>query len=414
MRNIFRRILALKLKFIAKLVLRKYRPTIIGITGSVGKTSAKRAIYSVLSVRYSVRSSRANFNNEFGLPMSIIGDWSEVSGIFFWPKVLLTGLGLVLIKQKYPEMLILEYGIDKPRDMEYLLSIVKPNVGVFTAVGDIPVHVEFFSGPDAVAKEKGKLVESLSSAGFAIVNHDDDTVMLYSKRTRARMITYGFGKGADVQITGFKYAKVTRKKDALPEGISCTLRYAGTSCAVTLHGVYGKVQAYAAAAAAASGIAFEINLATTSEALKNYTPAPGRMRIINGIKNSFIMDDSYNASPLSMHAALHTLKELPGKRKVAVLGDMRELGTYTISAHETIGALAAKNADLLLTVGEKAKFIAEAAQKAGMKKNKIMSFDDAFEAGNVVAKIMKRGDLVLVKASRGVHLERVVKEISLV
>jgi UDP-N-acetylmuramoyl-tripeptide--D-alanyl-D-alanine ligase len=412
------------LRNLARLTIWRYRPGIIGVTGTVGKTSTKLAIKTVLSKGRRVRASTGNLNNDLGMPLTILGEWSSsdlklvsraqppgtarTQKFFFWLKVILVSLWRVAIKDShYPEILVLEYGADRPGDIKYLLKIARPNVSVITAIGEIPVHVEFYSGPDDVAREKGRLIEYLPAAGAAVLNYDDESVMNLEGRTRARVVTYGFEKGAEIKISRFE----NRIENDRPVGISFKLEYKGSFVPVRLKNAFGRANAYAAAAAASVGIVFGMNLAAISDALADYAPADSRMQLMPGIKNTFIIDDSYNASPLSMHAALDTLRELPAKRRVAVLGDMLEIGKYTIEAHEAIGKLAAESADLLITVGPRAKFIADAARAAGFKKNMAFSFDTADEARKPVQDLMKQGDLVLVKGSHAMALDKVVEEI---
>lgn len=409
-----------KLSTLARLTMWRYRPGIVGITGSVGKTSTKLAIAAVLSSGRTVRYARGNLNNELGLALTILGDWredelrlvsrdfpagkSKLRKTFFWLKVIFVSAYHIVRKVAYPEILVLEYGADRPGDIRALLRIAKPNVSVITAVGDIPVHVEYYSGPDDVAREKARLIEQLPSAGYAIVNHDDLTVMHLADRTRGHVMTFGFGKGADVQVTRFE----NRVEDGRPAGVSFKLEHEGTFVPVRLANVFGKVQGYASVAAAAVGFVFGMNLVKISEALAGYRGAPHRMELIPGIKDTLVIDDSYNASPLSMDAALDTLRDLPGARKVAILGDMLEIGKYAIEAHEALGRQVAEFADALVTVGPRAKFIAETARAAKMPKNAVISFDDAESAIHDIKSLVKKGDLILVKGSHAMQLNTMV------
>lgn len=409
MKSFFLKILKYKLKRLAKLTLWRYRPGIIGVTGSVGKTSAKMAIAAVLKGERLVRFAKGNFNNEIGLPLSIIGDYSEIKGLFFWPVVLSKALWQALgpKNKNFPELLVLEYAADKPGDIKYLLSIARPNVSVVTAIGDVPVHVEFYAGPEEVAREKGRLIEFLPVAGFAVLNSDDESVLNLKDRTRAHIMTFGFSRNANLRITNYEI----RQFEDRPIGISFKLEYGGSVVPVKIDEVFGKAQAYAAAASAAVGIAFGFNLVKIAEQLKNYKPARGRMDLVEGQKNTLILDDSYNASPLSMKAALDTFKEISAKRKIAVLGDMTEIGKFTLEAHEEIGKIVAEFVDVLVTVGLKGKIIAESAKKAGMNKKNVYEFGDADEAKKPVEDLIRKGDLVLVKASHSVRLNEVVEEI---
>ena len=435
MKDISIKILQFKLRWLSRFTIARYKPRIIGITGSVGKTSTKFALKTVLARNYRVRASAGNLNNELGLSLAILGDWKEkdlmlvshstsirqaqdrpagtakIRKIFFWFKVLTSSAWRIIKKDEhYPEILILEYGADRPGDIKHLLKIARPEMSVITAVGEIPVHVEFFAGPDDIAREKGRLIECLPAAGQAVLNGDDETVVRLKSRTRARVTTFGFLKETDVRITRFENSI----EDDVPVGISFKLEYQGAVVPVHMKGVFGKAQVYAAAAAATVGLAFGMNLVAISEALGNYVPAPSRMRLLTGIKGTLIIDDCYNASPLSMHAALDALRDLPAKRKVAVLGDMLEIGKYTVEAHEQIGNFAGKFLDVLITVGARAKFIAETAKAAGMKNTDILSFDTADNAKKFVRELIRKGDLVLIKGSHSMELNKVVEEVTYV
>lgn len=395
------------LYILAKWTLKRFQPGIVGVTGTVGKTSTKEAVVAVLRQIRKIRASSGNFNNEIGLPLTILGGWDKTGGVFFWLKVICVSLSRIIFGGSYPELLVLEYGADRPGDIKYLLELAKPQIGIITAIGDIPVHVEFYSGPDAVAREKSKLVENLPAIGFAILNFDDESVYEMRERTRAHVINFGFGEGAEVRITNFE----NRIEDEKPAGISFKIEYGGSFVPVRLDDAFGKAQAYAAAAAASVGLAFGMNLVKISEALSYYQAPPRRGKLVPGIKESHIFDDTYNASPLSMHAAIDTIKSFKMKRKIGVLGDMLEIGKYAIEAHEEIGRLAGKVFDVLVTIGPRAKFIADAANKAGMARKNIYSFDTVDEAESTVQDIIRKGDLVLVKASRAIELDKIVEEI---
>ena len=393
------------LKTLAKWTIVRYKPGIIGVTGSVGKTSAKEAIRAVLGGERRVRSSSKNFNNEIGLPLAILGSWRETGGIFFWARVIVFSFFRLLVNlPKYPELLILEYGIDRPSDMKRLLQIARPQIGVLTPIGEMPAHIEFFSGKDAVLREKIRLIQSLPVTGFAVINADTDEAKKAAAETRARIIKFGFSPNADLRVIS--------RESRIYEGAIQTifkLSYGGSVVPVKLEGVAGEPQVLASAAAAAVGIAFGLNLIKISEALAAHTSPPGRMRALPGAKKTIIIDDTYNSSPLAAESALAAVKELEAKRKIAVLGDMLELGKYTIDAHEEIGRVAAKAVHKLVTIGARAKFIAEAAQNAGMPKEKIASFNKLDDAASFLQNGSEEGDLILVKGSQGVRMEKIVK-----
>ncbi len=427
MKQLAIRILRYVLKTLARLTIWRFRPGIVGVTGSVGKTSTKLAIAAVLSSDRSVRWSKANLNNDFGLPLTILGDWDEkelalvsraqpagerrLDKALFWLRVILISAWRVAFGKRdaYPEILVLEYGADRPGDIKYLLTIARPNVSVLTAIGDMPVHVEFFAGPAELAREKARLIECLPVAGYAVLNADDRAVMNLRDRTRAHVTTFGSGKNADVRLSGFESRTL---KDGRPEGIAFKLGYGGSMVPIRIEGSFGKGQAYAAAAAAGVGLVFGMNLVHISEALSGYAPAHSRMELLPGLRGSNVIDDSYNASPLAVEAALEALAALRAARRLAVLGDMLELGKYTEPAHRRAGELAARIVDVLIAVGPRAKYIAEGAAQAGFAKKNILIFPDSAAAKDEVAKLLKKGDLVLVKGSRGMHLEEVVRAIA--
>ncbi len=384
----------------AKATLRRHKPKIIGITGSAGKSSTKEAVFSVLASKYPARKSEKSYNSELGLALAVLGLKTAWRNPFGWIQNFVLGLKTVFGKN-FARLLILEMGVDRPKDLERLLKIIRPEIGIVTAIGEIPVHVEFFSGSDEVAREKSKLIKNLPAGGFAILNYDDAAVLDMKQDARARVFSFGFGDGADV--------RATHEKISL-DGTTFKMQYQGSTVPIKLEYVFGKQHIYAALAAAAAGIIHGMNLIEISQSLSDYKPPPGRMRLIKGIKNSFILDDSYNASPLATHAALDSLKELNGRRKIVVFGDMLELGKFTIVAHKAVGEQAAKFADYFLSVGPRSRFAAEEAVAQGMDRDKVVSFSTSQEAAIHLKSIIQEGDLILVKGSQAVRMERVVEE----
>ncbi|MBI2451067.1 MAG: UDP-N-acetylmuramoyl-tripeptide--D-alanyl-D-alanine ligase [Parcubacteria group bacterium] len=394
------------LKICSRIILWKYKPKIISITGSVGKTSTKEAIFAVLSSEYNVRKSEKNYNNEIGLPLAILGLESPGKNIFGWLAAFFKAWKMIIFKVLFPEILILEMGADRPGDIGYFTSFIKSDVAAVTALGEIPVHVEFYSGPEEVAREKAKLVASLNARGAAILNYDDIAVLAMKEKTSAKIITYGFGQGADLRATDIRFNEEKSGKIEL----NFKLNYAGKVVPIWLPNILAKHQIYASLSAVACGIIFGMNLVKISEALKEFRPPQGRMNLIKGNKNTRIIDDTYNASPDSMAAALEVLGELKGKRKIAVLSDMLELGKYSVEAHQAIGNKALKVSDIIITVGERAKFIAYEARSL-KPEIKVLEFSTSEEVGKELEKIIESGDLILVKGSQGMRMEKIVEEI---
>lgn len=402
----------------AAATIKKYQPGVVAVTGSVGKTSAGEAIYAVLRLARRTRISGDYFGNRLDVLLAVLSGRQGGGGLLFWPRVILTAVKNLLFKSDYPEILILEYAADRPGGIRWLLDVARPRIAVVTGIGDIPSHVEAYSGPEAVIREKSRVVEALPAAGFAILNNDDEFAVGMREKARAHVITFGFNRESQIIISGF--ANRSEQLPAgqwRPAGISFKLEYDDNFVPVRLDGVFGKAQAYAAAAAAAVGLSFGINLVRIAEALHYYQAHQARfrqMRLVLGVKGSFILDDSRDGSPMSMRAALETVGDLPAKRKVAVLGDMLGLGPYAIEAHETIGRLSRDKINFLVTVGSRSRFIADAAVKKGFNKNKVLSFDLADQAKLEVQGLLEKGDLVLIKGSPEMELDKIVREIQLI
>ncbi len=420
MKNLIKKIIVFKLDILAKLYIWRFKPDIVAVTGNVGKTSTKEAISVVLGKIKKVRSGKGNLNNEFGVPLTIIGDWADDyyetgNSFIFWCKVLSISFFRWFFENNYPEVLVLEYGADRPGDIARLVRKYRPKIGVITAVGEIPVHVEYFSDPSGLAREKSKLISSLGSSEYAVLNHDDPIVYDMKEKTKAKVMSYGFIEGGTIGLSNFDFRIDDSYK---PEGVGFKI-HTGSSylpagrqafVPVILNDVLGKSQALAAGAASCVGIIYGMNLIEISQALADYKGPKGRLKILNGIKNSIIIDDTYNAAPSSTHLALETLKYLPAKRRVAVLGDMLELGKYTIEAHEEMGNFSGSIVDILVTVGARAKFSAYSAGNQMDQKN-IHSFVNSDSAKIKVQDLIQEGDLILVKGSQGMRMEKIVEEI---
>ena len=385
------------------LVVRRHQPIIIGITGSVGKTSAKEAIAAVLAEHFRTRKSPKSYNSEFGLPLTILGiesAWNSPTG---WFKNIILGAWRVVSRGAYPELLVLEMGVDRPGDFDKILSWLKPDIGVVTMIGDMPVHVEFFEGPDAVAIEKQKLVSALSEEGAAIINADDPRVLNMREETKGKVITYGFSRHAEVRAS---HVRMSLKKGR-PDGMTFKIEYQGKAVPIRVPGVVGEQSIYAFLAAAAVGLAQNLNFIEISEALLKYEHPPGRLRLLDGRNSSLILDDTYNSSPLAALAALEVLAKIPALRRIAALGDMLELGNYTPEAHRMIGRRAAEVANVVVGVGVRSKFMdtGDAAE--------FHWFAKSDEAADFLGHFMREGDAILIKGSQGVRMERVTKALLL-
>ena len=403
MKKILKKIVIAILKLEAKMILARFKPKIIAVTGTVGKTSVKEAVALVLGSEFNVRKSEKSYNSEIGVPLTIIGAQTGWDSPQKWLSIILRGLKVFLFANDYPKFLILEIGVDRPKDMEKMVSWVKPYTAVITAIGTIPVHVQHFNGPEELISEKRKLAECLNGNNWAILNIDDKAIASFRKNIKAQIISYGFSGSADLVASNYKMDG---------EGIVFKINYRGNVVPVRLDKFFGRHNVYTVLAAVGAGLAGGINLVKSVEAISKMKPLLGRINLLEGINGSLIFDDSYNSSPLAAEAAIEVLSEYPAKRRIAVLGDMKELGEFSQSEHERIGEmLRVRDVWLLFTVGSEAKFIAEGARRSGFDAFKIFEFSDSTEAGEAVRKIIQEGDLILVKGSQSARMEKVTERI---
>jgi UDP-N-acetylmuramoyl-tripeptide--D-alanyl-D-alanine ligase len=353
----------------------RFSPRVIGVTGSIGKTTTKELIASVLAVRYSTLKSEGNLNNEIGLPLS-----------------------LLRLRQEH-EVAVFEMGFYVPGEIAQLCGWARPEIGVVNNV--YAVHLERAGSLDAIVRGKRELVEALPGDGVAILNADEPLVLGMRDHSRARVVTYGQSAEADLQATEITTLGF--------DGIRFTARYAGSAYSVETP-LLGAHSALTALRAAAVGLVCGL---TWDEILTGLLkPGEGariRLKLRKGPRGSTLIDDAYNASPESTVAALNVLAEAAG-RKVAVLGDMLELGAGERAAHERVGARAAEVAALLVTVGRRARWIAEAARAHGLAD--VIAFDDLEAASAAVPGLLQPGDTVLLKASLGMAFAGLVRTLT--
>ncbi len=411
-----KRFLERRLQAKAKAILAKYKPTVVAVTGSVGKTSTRNAIAAVLGGRFRVRSPEQNYNNEFGVPLTIIGATSPGRSVWGWIKLLWKADRLIWgTDRSYPNLLVLEYGADAPGDIERLCGLAQPDVSVWTAVS--PVHAANFENKEALAEEKAHIVRCVKPLGLAILNADDATVMQLKARAAAPVRTYGFAPTA--QVRG-ENERVWVRDDASFEAgerfaeTQFDLVVDGARTPVVLPELIGRPQASAALAAAAVGLHFGLSAEEIAGRLLELKSQAGRLRPLPGIKGCLILDDSYNAAPASVAAALTVLGKWPvaeGSRRIAALGTMAELGQYSEAEHRMAGMQASQVADVVLAVGEPARDLFRAAKEAGMDENRVHWFGTSVEAGRWLDANVRAGDVVLIKGSQSARMEKAAKDI---
>ncbi len=351
--------------------LRDERPIpAVGITGNVGKTTAKQATVATLGARFRVLASASSYNNEIGVPLTFLD------------------------LEPTHEAAVIELGFYVPGEIADLCALVRPRVGVITAIPERPVHFERTPSVEAIAAGKAELIEALPPDGLALLNADDPRVRALAARTRARVVLYGEHRDADL--------RATRVVDEGLDGFRFTVEYRGASAEarMPMPGTH-----FLAAALPAIGAAVELGvpLDESALALSAMEPPAHRMAVRHAMGVT-VIDDSYNSSPAAVAAALALLRAQEGRR-VAVIGDMRELGALSAAAHEDAGRDAARSADVLVTVGDLAATIARAARPSLAD---VYEAADAAEALVVLRRILRPGDVILVKGSRAIGLDTVV------
>jgi len=353
---------------------RQLTAEVIGITGSVGKSTTKELTAEVLSRRFTVIKNPGNYNNEIGLPLTM------------------------LRMTRATEIAILEMGFFIPGEIKFLCDLALPKVGVVTNVGT--VHAERAGSQESIARGKAELVENLPADGTAILNMDDPWVKWMAERSNARVLSYSAETAADLTVTEVIGHGLN--------GIEFTLHYDHQSHRLHVP-ILGKHSVLTVLRAAAAGFTFGMTWDEIIDGLQTCTTQL-RLSGVHTGQGALVLDDTYNASPESTVAALDLLSEIPGRR-IAVLGDMLELGQYENSGHKLVGQKAAKTAEQLITVGQRARIIAEAALEQGMPSSAIICLDDASGAADILKSHLHEGDVVLIKGSHGMRMDRIVMEI---
>lgn len=352
----------------------RFDPLVVGITGSIAKTSTKEAVAAVLGSAMPTLRNEGNLNNEIGLPLTVLRLRSEHRAA------------------------VLEMGMYVGGEISDLARIGRPEIGVVTAVQ--AVHLSRIGTLDAVERAKGELVEALPQDGVAVLNADDERVRRMTSRTAARSMTYGFAADADVR------AEAVRSRG--PLGMTFDLVTATGRRPVEIPAL-GRLAVHNALAGAAVGIAAGLGLDTIIAGLGAGWSAPHRGQLVNAGQVT-IVDDSYNASPGAVAAAIELLAGMPGRR-IAVLGEMLELGDEHVAGHRRVGEAAAAVADRLVVVGDGAGEIAASARDAGLDSSAIVAVSDRDAARTALLELLEPGDVVLVKASRGVELDVLVDDL---
>ncbi len=361
--------------FLTRILFYIKRPKVIIVTGKA-KEIATEAIYQVLKSHFKVKKK------------------TRVPGFLdlFGEKSFIVKTDLNTLDKK---------------DLKGLIKATSLSVLVITHIGEIPPGSDFFTGDRKETKKARKLAKEFPTEGFMLLNYDDESAREIGDKSNANILTFGLEKEADFYITDVKINKGTNFK----------INYKGNTVPVWQGKTFGKEQVYTATVAVGCGVIFGLNFVQISKGLPNYNSLPGKMRLVEGIKNSKVLDDSKSASVFSMSEALEILGRIEGgenfqvNRKIAVVGDVLGVGKYTIEAHEAIGERAEKNSDILFTVGSRAKFVGQGALNNGMKKDRILSFNTIESLLPRLKQEIKENDLILVDGSREMEMGRIVEEI---
>jgi UDP-N-acetylmuramoyl-tripeptide--D-alanyl-D-alanine ligase len=367
---------------------RKFNPRVIGVTGSVGKTSSKELIWSVLSTRFNTLKSMGNYNNEISLPLTLLKLNSD------------------------HERVVLEMGTYALGEIAFLCQLAQPHVGVVTNVG--PTHLERLGTIERIAQAKSELVEALPDGvktdqgieigGVAILNYDDPLVLAMANKTRANIFTYGLAPQADLWASDVVSAGL--------EGIRFVFHCQGE----TIHArvpLLGRHSVHTALRAAlvglAEGLAWE-DIITGLQSL----PSSAQLRLVAapGPHHSTLLDDTYNASPASTIAALNLLGDLSATKKIAVLGEMMELGSYEEEGHRKVGCRAADIVDILITIGPRTRFIVDEAQACGLDSSAILELEHNHAAIDYLKKVLEPGNIVLIKGSLSRRMSEIVSALT--
>jgi len=397
-----RKLLKIWLKYLAAKILQKYKPRIVAITGSTGKTSTKEAILTVLRSGNDPRvaGTKGNLNTEFGVTANIIDP--EFVGTDAGVKVRLTFKDVwrltwctyrLLVKHlPYPKILVLELAADRPGDIKYFMDFMQPEVGLITNIGD--VHLEFFGSKSELVEEKSLVIAHVQPKGLAILNQDDDFSKLISRKTTAKKVFISAESPADWYASDIGFGG---------QGIHFVAIAGKRTVQIDLP-VFGYQFVYAALLALAVGDHFRLSPEVMAKRLSSYKAPPRRFEIIK-LGTAIVIDDTYNANPTSVLAALRSLARVGvNRRKIAILGDMLELGSAHERGHRSVGEYAAKVVDQLWVVGEGGALIKEYAIKGGLPLGQARDFKE-----DAISTILQDNSVVLVKGSQSVGMDKIVE-----
>ncbi len=400
--------------------IQRWNPTIIAVCGSVGKTTVRNLLVQSLEKYGVIGTNRGNYNTEWGTLFSFLGVSSPGKNPLAWAKLIFKSFEGAKTKEEFPDIWVLELGIDKPGDMDFFTQdFLTFDCVIFTYYGQSPVHMENFESVKDLVQEDIHALTALKKDGYIIANADDTAQSSMIKKHKGHVITYGTHE-ADVQMMDLNCEIQVANSpqtwqiygSALKPILHQKISYRGSFVPFTVEYMFGNAQAKCLLPVVSFFIHEGVHLIEISQNIQTYLPVNGRMRFLEGIKNTIVIDDSYNASPASVKEGIESLQHLKitKARKIAVLGSMMELGESEVEEHRKIGQLASKHVQILITVGDK---MIHAHQEFKNQKNGNISVhvQDTTEAIDWIKLNITPKDVFYVKGSASTHMERVVEGI---
>ncbi len=409
--SVFGKIVRKGVIYLAKTVLKKQNPQVIGITSSSSEASTKNVVAHLLENEFSIRQAYGNQNAEIGLSLAILGIKSidkSIIGVIGICRIFLREF----TSKSYPQILILEYGVDSIGDMDSLLEIAKPTVAVVTEISS--TYYEFFDNLNEIAIEKSKLARAVVCSNNneicgVVLNGDDSSVMKVQKDLICPTYIYSTNKKTTFYSTGVHL----NFHDDVLHGISFKINYNGNSVPIRLLNVIAVHQIYPILAAITVASIYKMNMIDIAQKLQSYKPPVSRMTYLEGINNSMIIDDTFNASLESTESAIDSLSNIKAMRKIAILGDILELGKISDEGHEKIvKKIASKKIDFVIFVGDNFKIHKDILlEKDFILDENLFFCDSPIIAKRIIYGKIRKNDLILVKGSQGMRMEKVVEEI---
>lgn len=396
------------LKWVCQAILWRHKPVVVAITGSVGKTTTKDVVGHGLASVTTVVKAEKNHNTDFGVPLTIIGAPNPYGKIWGWINVIIHGI-FKIFERNFPKVLVLEVGTRFPGDIPRLAKWLKPHVSIITHIPEIPVHIEFFGSRQAIVDEKSALAKYTRTGGTIILNRDSEYVFGIAENSTHPLLTIGFNIESDVSAT--EVERVITEDGQYGMKFIATVK--GRAMPVFVPGFIAKHQIYGVLFALAASEALGYDCEQVALSMTQLKTTLGRLNPLLGVNNTLILDDSYNASPAAMEAAIETLAsiETPG-RHIAIVGDMLDLGKMTKEAHESIGEfLKSQKLDFICLVGPRMRYAYDALITGKYAKTKIAHFDTLQDAMPSMLTMLKATDVVLVKGSQGMRMEKMVYEL---